>query len=712
MTVSTTTDSTTVAGTGAQTVFGFSFNNGVPTGESAPLAAYALTYTDASGNQTVLNPTQYTLAFNAALVGGLWGIGGTITYPLAGSPIATGTTLTLQRVFSYQQLTSIRNQGDFAPQVIEQALDVEEMQTQQIANEIGRAIQIPIVDNNINTTLPAAVARANLFAAFDGSGNVIAALPASGTFPISSVMAPVVSASTLRIAQMAFGIRQVLTFDTIFHVNASTGVDAITGGSVSAPWATLQYARNTVQAMYDLAGYNITFNCVGAFTAGLYAQGSLTGQQSPTSENWAINGSVTVVSGATAFEAVYNAQYQVSVPTGSLSVVTSGAGGVGFGASAGGFINLVGQVTIYVNGGWSLVTSWGGTIIHNNIFTLGSGFGFSFASGGVIQGDNGATVTYDQANMVYSIANYWAYAGGVIGLGVTFVGGTNVTGQRYLASFGGVISTGNQGAAYIPGTVPGTTIEGGVYDSNVPAQQVFNSITGCLPTSVSGSHTTAAITVASGTATDSTNVLNIVGAGYNWAAANGNAANGTDAASSTLLNSTTYHMYLCMGPSGVCTYASSNLNPAGPTGYQAYKRRIFSFLTNSSGAPIPFTAFESEGGSYTLYYSTVIQDANAITLTATQAAIVISTPLGIITKYLGRLFNSDTSNYVLITSPLEANTLPTSQFADAASIALAPSFAKFEVETNTSQQITGRASGTATTAVSIWACGYKDFRRS
>lgn len=133
MTVSTVQSQSTFLGNGSTTSFGFSFNNGVPFNSNTSLATYTLIYTDASGNQTTLSPSVYTLSFTAAVTGSLWGNGGTLVYPTIGSPIASGTSLTLNRVFPLQQLTSISNQGDFAPQNIEAMGDIEEMQIQQIA---------------------------------------------------------------------------------------------------------------------------------------------------------------------------------------------------------------------------------------------------------------------------------------------------------------------------------------------------------------------------------------------------------------------------------------------------------------------------------------------------------------------------------------------------------------------------------------------------
>ena len=97
-----------------------------------------VTYIDANGNQTVLTSSQYTLSINSPAAGELWGIGGSVTYPVSGSPMANGEMLLVQRTVPFQQLITISNQGDFAPEVIEEALDTLEMELQQIAARTGQ----------------------------------------------------------------------------------------------------------------------------------------------------------------------------------------------------------------------------------------------------------------------------------------------------------------------------------------------------------------------------------------------------------------------------------------------------------------------------------------------------------------------------------------------------------------------------------------------
>lgn len=131
MTISTTSNQITLAGNGATTVFSFNFVGDSP-------SDVEVIYTNANGAQTTIAASQYLVAINPSVPGQLWGLGGTVTYPLVGSPIAAGTTLTIQRILSLTQEVDISNQGDFYPTVTERALDVLCMEIQQLAARTGQ----------------------------------------------------------------------------------------------------------------------------------------------------------------------------------------------------------------------------------------------------------------------------------------------------------------------------------------------------------------------------------------------------------------------------------------------------------------------------------------------------------------------------------------------------------------------------------------------
>lgn len=178
MTISSSIRKVTAAGNGVLTNFSFNF-------QVRQASDISVVYTNANGTQTTLDPSLYTVGLNAIPAGQLWPNGGTITYPLSGSPIASGTSLTIIRTVSYQQGSSLINQGGYYPQVVETALDLLTMETQQLSELVGRAIVANPVDVTPNMQLPPAAVRANAALGFDASG-AIALLNKNNNVPVFS----------------------------------------------------------------------------------------------------------------------------------------------------------------------------------------------------------------------------------------------------------------------------------------------------------------------------------------------------------------------------------------------------------------------------------------------------------------------------------------------------------------------------------------------
>lgn len=198
-TITSTANTIVALGNGSNTVFTFNFV-GVKSSD------IVVTYTDASGNATVLTQgSQYILSLNAPSTGSVWGIGGTVTYPLAGSPIASGTTLTISRQMPLTQTTS-SNQGQLFPEAVEQGLDTGVMQTQQVNSLLGHSIMTGQNDTCSSLgVLPSSVQRASQLIGFDSTGcNPIVAQPSSAL--VSAAMQPVVAAATIPDAQALLGI--------------------------------------------------------------------------------------------------------------------------------------------------------------------------------------------------------------------------------------------------------------------------------------------------------------------------------------------------------------------------------------------------------------------------------------------------------------------------------------------------------------------------
>jgi len=99
--------------------------------------------------------------------------GGTITYPISGSPLATGDKLTGQRVLEVLQDMDLTNQGNYNPEVVEISADKAVMIMQQNLELLSRTIKLPVSESGIEMLLPNAADRASKLLGFDASGNVI-----------------------------------------------------------------------------------------------------------------------------------------------------------------------------------------------------------------------------------------------------------------------------------------------------------------------------------------------------------------------------------------------------------------------------------------------------------------------------------------------------------------------------------------------------------
>lgn len=193
MTISTTANLVTYEGNGATTTFDFNFL--IP--EESDLI---VTYTDADGTSTDLN----SAVFSVTGIGD--DNGGTVTYPLSGSPIASLTFLAIRRELPLTQETDLVNQDGFYPQVVEDALDTLCMQIQQISTLNSQAIRVP-ENEDPPDALPSAAVRAGQALIFDSEGQPTAGGITSAT--VSAAMQPVVAASTLAAGRGLFGVSYI-----------------------------------------------------------------------------------------------------------------------------------------------------------------------------------------------------------------------------------------------------------------------------------------------------------------------------------------------------------------------------------------------------------------------------------------------------------------------------------------------------------------------
>lgn len=179
--------------------------------------------------------------------------GGTVTFPLGGSAyaiLAAGQKLVGVSNAPETQLTALVAAGGWFPQVVEDALDRMVLLTQQLSQLLTRTVSYPVTDTVVGATLPTSTTRANMFLAFDASGNPIAAAAVTGV-AASVAMQPVLSAATLALARAALGLNTQ---------NLWCGTATGTGNALTL---TPSFAASAL-----LAGLMLTFKASGTPNSG------------------------------------------------------------------------------------------------------------------------------------------------------------------------------------------------------------------------------------------------------------------------------------------------------------------------------------------------------------------------------------------------------------------------------------------------------------
>lgn len=206
MTISNTANSVTYTGNGVTTVFDFDFN--IPEAGDAVVTIYDST----DESSTELDPSLYTIT-------GLGSdAGGSVTYPLVGSPIAATKTITIRRLLALVQETDLANQAGFYPEAVTAALDYLMMVCQQQQTEIDNALAFPIgattsVDDLITQILNGAAnasAAAASAAAAQAAQAATAALLA-GAFPVQTANIGNLQVTTAKLAANAVDPTKIAT---------------------------------------------------------------------------------------------------------------------------------------------------------------------------------------------------------------------------------------------------------------------------------------------------------------------------------------------------------------------------------------------------------------------------------------------------------------------------------------------------------------------
>lgn len=133
-------------GNDSQTVFPFSFRSFLSTD-------LLVIRTDEDGVEHDLVPgSDYSVSLNADQNANP---GGSVTYPISGTPLPTGETLTIVSDLEYLQPLNLLNGGNFSPSAQNSAFDRVTMLVKQVKEKVSRALQLAVsTPAGVDVTLP------------------------------------------------------------------------------------------------------------------------------------------------------------------------------------------------------------------------------------------------------------------------------------------------------------------------------------------------------------------------------------------------------------------------------------------------------------------------------------------------------------------------------------------------------------------------------
>lgn len=336
---------------------------------------------------------------------------------------------------------------------------------------------------------------------------------------------------------------------------------------------------------------------------------------------------------------------------------------------------------------------------------------------------------------VFSAATSAALARTAIGLGtmatqaasaVAITGGTITgitditvadggTGLSALTANNVILGNGTAAVQLVAPSTSGNvlTSNGTTWSSTAPASATVRSyLAGCTMSTAGSS---ATMSIAAGTATDSTNTVSmaltaIAKTTSAWAVGNNNG--GIDTGS--IANSTWYHFYVIQrSDTGVVDvmFSTSASAPTLPTNY-TYYRRIGSGKTNGSAQWTKFVQFGDE-----FLWDTELTDVSSIATSATAASKTLTVPTGIqvwarIRANLGLASGSESLFITSLDESDQAASLSTGGALGKGTFECSSGFqgnGECRVRTNTSAQIRVRSFGTAA-FFSIFTYGWVDER--
>lgn len=230
MTVSNTTRKAgPYTGNGVTTSFAFSFKVFVKQDISV-----VLTNTTTGVSTTLVLDSDYSVSVNANQD---VSPGGTITYPISGSPLPATSTLTVIGNMAYSQGTQLPAGGAYNAQNVEDALDRVTILTQQLVESFARALSLP-VGSTASSALP--TPSANKLLAWDQSAATLVNLDPTTVLTVAG--------SSGFITQTFSGTGAQTAFTLTDNPGAIANLEVYVSG-----------VRQTPTAGYTVSGTTLTF---------------------------------------------------------------------------------------------------------------------------------------------------------------------------------------------------------------------------------------------------------------------------------------------------------------------------------------------------------------------------------------------------------------------------------------------------------------------
>lgn len=179
------------SGNDATTVFAYSF----PIAASSELE---VVHTSTAAVETIL-----TLDVDYSVSGVGDAGGGNVTYPISGSPLATGEKLTIRRTLTFLQPNDFTNQGTTYKETFEAALDELTKMSLWLKEEVSRAARVSISSSTDPDTLISDAAASAAAAAASATAAASSATAASGSASAASTSASNASTSETNAASSA-----------------------------------------------------------------------------------------------------------------------------------------------------------------------------------------------------------------------------------------------------------------------------------------------------------------------------------------------------------------------------------------------------------------------------------------------------------------------------------------------------------------------------